>query len=73
MSTLQNILAILQIALTTATRLTSGSVQSDLAIAQALQQIIQAALSAYQQHTGQPIDASLLMPIDAVSVAASGK
>ena len=74
MSTLQNILAILQIALTTATRLTSGSVQSDLAIAQGLEQIIQAALAAYQQHTGQAIDVSLLQPIEVVSPGtASGK
>ena len=68
MSTLQNILMILQIALNTATRLTSGSVQSDLAIAQGLEQIIQAALAAYQQHTGQAIDPALLQPIEVIGV-----
>ena len=69
MTTLQYILSILQIALNAAQGLTSGNVKGALATAQALEQIIQAALTAYQQHTGQPIDPSLLQPIQPVVLA----
>ena len=67
MSTLQYVLSILQIALNAAQGLTTGNVKGALATAQALEQIIQSAVSAYQQHTGQPIDPSLLQGISPIS------
>ncbi len=71
MTTLEYILSILQIGLTAAQGLTSGNLKGALATAQALEQIVQAAVAAYQQHTGQPIDASLLQPIAPVGGTAS--
>jgi len=71
MTTLQYILSILQIALNAAQGLTTGSVKGALTTVQALEQIIQAALAAYQQHTGQPIDPSLLQPIDPIAPIAT--
>ena len=72
MSTLQYVLSILQIALNAAQGLTTGNVKGALATAQALEQIIQSAVTAYQQHTGQAIDPSLLQGIALLPEAKAG-
>ncbi len=70
MTTLQYILSILGIALGAAQGLAGGpggNVQNALSVAQALEKIIQSALTAYQQHTGQPIDPELLKPMQGIA------
>lgn len=59
---IQLILEIIQIAAGVAVHNTSGPAQQDLTIAQDLTTIIQKATLAYQQHTGQPLDPSLIQP-----------
>lgn len=60
-SVADNILATLDALLTAAGTLVPGAQFADL-----LLKIVQKGVSAYEAHTGQPIDPSLLKPIDEV-------
>jgi ribosomal protein S12 methylthiotransferase accessory factor YcaO len=72
MNVLQEILNILALATSSAQMvapLTGGAaadVQAGAAIANSLLAIAQKATSAYEAHTGEPLDLSLLHPIDEV-------
>lgn len=61
MTTAQYIFSILSLALAAVQSLTGGS--EAVGVAQALEQIIQQAVTAYQQHTGEAIDPARLRSI----------
>ena len=51
---------ILQLALSLAQSQISGPAGADTAVAQTLIEIVQKGSQAYQQHTGEPLDAALI-------------
>jgi len=51
---------IVELALSLAKNQTGGKIQEDLTLADILLQIIGKAVYAYQQHTGEPLDPSLI-------------
>jgi hypothetical protein len=57
---------IADLALTLAKTQASGTVQQDAVLAATLLQIIEKAVQAYQDHTGEPLDPSLIRPEDAL-------
>ena len=57
---------IVALALTVAKTQASGKVQQDAMLAVSLLQIIEKAVQAYQDHTGETLDPSLIRPKDAV-------
>jgi hypothetical protein len=54
------VLQILQLALSLAQSQLPGAAAPDVAVAQTLLDIVQKGSAAYQQHTGQPLDPSLI-------------
>lgn len=54
------IVGIMELAIGIAKNQTSGTVQTVLSDASALEQIVKHAAQAYQEQTGQPLDVSLL-------------
>jgi hypothetical protein len=55
---------IAELAVSLAKTQAGGRVQQDAALAGILLQIIEKAVQAYQDHTGQPLDPSLIKPED---------
>ena len=60
------LLEIAELAMSVAGTHGSGKVQQDAALAGILLQIIEKAVQAYQDHTGEPLDPSLIKPEAAI-------
>ena len=56
------ILEILDLALSVAKMQASGPIQTDATLAGLFVQIIKKAVQAYQDHTGEPLDLTLIQP-----------
>lgn len=67
MNALQQILQILSIGATAAAGIASNpDVKAGAGVAEALLSIAQKAIAAHEAHTGEPIDLSLLKPIEPI-------